>query len=733
MILYLLYALVLFAQSGLTTQEATDSTSDLDLLIVTVATDETDGYKRFADSLKYFNLDVLVLGMNEEWTGGDVRVTVGGGMKVNLLKKALGKYKDNQNLVLFFTDSYDVVFAAGKDEILGKFKNFNSKLIFSAETTIWPDASLKSQYPEVNVGKRFLCSGGIIGYAPQFWAAINQWDLVDTDDDQLYYTKLYLNEGIRAELNMSLDHTSKLVQNINFARSELELVEQETTSRVKNVKYHTFPSVIHGNGPSKVHLNYFSNYMPDGWHSDTGCRKCEQDLLDLSSLEQEDSYPLVQLSIFIEDTMPFFSEFLQRIEKLSYPKSRIALFIHNNEQTLERVVAQFLLRHRSKFNSVKVVAPHEQVSELEARQMAIERCVAVNCDYQFSVNADVQLTNPDTLNFLITKNKKVIAPLVRRPGKLWSNFWGALNIDGYYARSEDYLAIVDMERRGIWNIPFMNSVYLIKVEVLHQLIDEVGKPFSDGDLDPDMALCSHLRNEGVFIYLSNEYEFGHLVVPDLKVDSEVHPDLWQIKANAKDWEDKYIHPGFWNATLSETKVTQPCPDVYMFPLFTPAMADAIVELMEFHGKWSTGNNEDERLTGGYENVPTIDIHMNQVGYEKQWLHLLATYPLKVVQKVYPGYDSKAHSIMMFVVRYKPSEQPFLRPHHDSSTWTMNVALNTHGQDYEGGGCRFLRYNCSATQIPKGYALIHPGRLTHYHEGLQTTKGTRYIAVSFVDP
>ena len=108
--------------------------------------------------------------------------------------------------------------------------------------------------------------------------------------------------------------------------------------------------------------------------------------------------------------------------------------------------------------------------------------------------------------------------------------------------------------------------------------------------------------------------------------------------------------------------------------------------------------------------------------------------------------------MMFVVRYKPSEQSFLRPHHDSSTWTMNVALNKHGEDYEvsdfasawlvmllcfvvsqGGGCRFLRYNCSVRDIPKGYALIHPGRLTHYHEGLETTRGTRYIAVSFVDP
>jgi hypothetical protein len=34
---------------------------------------------------------------------------------------------------------------------------------------------------------------------------------------------------------------------------------------------------------------------------------------------------------------------------------------------------------------------------------------------------------------------------------------------------------------------------------------------------------------------------------------------------------------------------------------------------------------------------------------------------------------------------------------------------------------------------RGWAIIHPGRLTHLHEGLPTTKGKRYIMVSFVDP
>lgn len=91
------------------------------------------------------------------------------------------------------------------------------------------------------------------------------------------------------------------------------------------------------------------------------------------------------------------------------------------------------------------------------------------------------------------------------------------------------------------------------------------------------------------------------------------------------------------------------------------------------------------------------------------------------------------SLMNFVVRYRPDEQPSLKPHHDSSTFTINIALNKVGVDYEGGGCRFIRYNCSVTDTKPGWMLMHPGRLTHYHEGLKVTKGTRYIMISFVDP
>ena len=52
-----------------------------------------------------------------------------------------------------------------------------------------------------------------------------------------------------------------------------------------------------------------------------------------------------------------------------------------------------------------------------------------------------------TLIFISFFLRPVLAPIVTKHGKLWSNFWGALGSDGYYARSRDYLAIVQKQRK----------------------------------------------------------------------------------------------------------------------------------------------------------------------------------------------------------------------------------------------------------------------------------------------
>ena len=47
--------------------------------------------------------------------------------------------------------------------------------------------------------------------------------------------------------------------------------------------------------------------------------------------------------------------------------------------------------------------------------------------------------------------------------------------------------------------------------------------------------------------------------------------------------------------------------------------------------------KDPRLQTGYENVPTVDIHMNQIGYNKEWLYFLKIYASPLQQKFFTGY------------------------------------------------------------------------------------------------
>jgi hypothetical protein len=186
----------------------------------------------------------------------------------------------------------------------------------------------------------------------------------------------------------------------------------------------------------------------------------------------------------------------------------------------------------------------------------------------------------------------------------------------------------------------------------------------------------------------------------------------------------------------------------------------------------------------------------KVGLDRHWLKILDDYIAPVQEKMFIGFYQRVflyrkvtesyryiffqpvQSNMMFVVRYRPDEQVLaffssdnlllniqasLRPHHDASTYSIDIALNERGvcrthllmkpifhlqADYEGGGVRFLRYNCTLEadkigncffvlaikfKLCLGWTMLFPGRLTHLHEGLPTTKGTRYILVSFINP
>uniref|UniRef100_A0A8C5HWV4 Procollagen-lysine,2-oxoglutarate 5-dioxygenase 1 n=1 Tax=Gouania willdenowi TaxID=441366 RepID=A0A8C5HWV4_GOUWI len=665
------------------------------LLVVTVATKETDGFRRFMRSAKHFNYTVEVLGAGEEWKGGDYMSAPGGGQKVRLLKAALEQMK-TEDLIILFIDSYDVVFASGPKELLKKFQQAKHKVVFSSESLIWPDRHLEDKHPYVKEGNRFLGSGGFIGYLPNIKKMVADWTGEDNTSDQLFFTRTYIDSDKRKSINITLDTKCRLFQNLHGALDEVVLKFEEGRVRARNVLYDTLPVIIHGNGPTKLQINYLGNYIPNTWTFETGCTVCHENLRSLSALK-EPEYPLVMIGIFIQQPTPFVTVFFERLLTLKYPKNRLNLFIYNQEAHHEPHVSTFLDKHGSLYQNVKSIGPDEEM----------DKAAAYNLYFP------------------------IVAPMITRIGRLWSNFWGALSADGYYARSEDYVDIVQERRVGVWNVPYVSNVYLVKASLLRSELQEFDL-FTSKILDPDMAFCHNVRRKGIFMYVTNQHTFGRILSTENYQTTHLHNDLWQIFENPVDWQERYIHENY-TLIMKNKLIETPCPDVYWFPLFSDVACNHIVEEMENFGEWSGGANTDKRIQGGYENVPTIDIHMNQINYEKEWQKFLVEYVAPITEKMYPGYYTKCSTPLNFVVKYKPDEQPLLVPHHDASTFTINIALNRKDVDYQGGGCRFLRYNCSIQAPRKGWALMHPGRLTHYHEGLPTTAGVRYIAVSFVDP
>lgn len=99
----------------------------------------------------------------------------------------------------------------------------NARILFGAESFCWPDESLANEYPEVHRGKRYLNSGGYIGYASSLLKLLKSKEIENKDDDQLYFTKLFLDESTRTDFKIKLDTKSSIFHNLNGATAELEM------------------------------------------------------------------------------------------------------------------------------------------------------------------------------------------------------------------------------------------------------------------------------------------------------------------------------------------------------------------------------------------------------------------------------------------------------------------------------------------------------------------------------
>lgn len=126
------------------------------------------------------------------------------------------------------------------------------------------------------------------------------------------------------------------------------------------------------------------------------------------------------------------------------------------------------------------------------------------------------------------------------------------------------------------------------------------------------------------------------------------------------------------------------------------------------------------------------IDLKQIDFLETWLEILKNLFNPFAENFFMGFSkSRFNSINSYIQRSRPNEHEHARPHDDKSIMVFRVALNSYN-DYESGGIRFIRYNCSVNKLRKGWALVFPSVITHYFENMAVSEGVSYSLLSYID-
>lgn len=148
-----------------------------------------------------------------------------------------------------FTDSYDVVFAAGWDEIMAKYVKLDSPIVFGTECYCWPKQEQASLYPPTPYRSKYLNAGFWMAErnaAIPFLAEAAKRASKKEQCDSGIFVDLFLSK----QFPIKLDNTCSLLfccnmDSLNF----LELRDGRPTCTDTGEK----PCLFHGNGASPLH------------------------------------------------------------------------------------------------------------------------------------------------------------------------------------------------------------------------------------------------------------------------------------------------------------------------------------------------------------------------------------------------------------------------------------------------------------------------------------------------
>ena len=654
------------------------------LKIITFSIDQNDIVDRFEKSCEIYNLNYKILNYNKS---NEYKI------KMKLFYEEIIDYNDDD--IILFLINCNLIFLSESNEIIEKYNKFDSDIIFSSNSD-----NLCNKILNKNDNYKYLNKNYFIGNVKTIKEIIIN---TNTMYDNKYFINIYQNNKnkIKIDLNCNI-----------FQNNYLSICNDITFSnnKINNNIYNTNPSVFTTTNLNNLNIihNNICNYLNYNWNN-------TYNYLGKKIITNYDKYIYIFIDINYDKYNSFFYE---NIENFSYPKKNIILHIN----TFDKYIKRFLTKFKS-YNEYKKIIFTYELRKNNSNINSMDNCLKEKCDYYLFYNYNTCIYYNNIIEELISYNKNIISPLICKKNLMFSNFWGHIDRNGWYSDSFNYNDIILNEHIGCWNCAHISNIYLIKSEIIHDIKDY----YDTSQKYKDILFCKKLRNNNFFMYIINNNTYGY-ILEDSNLSNYKNKNIELKNINIKNytnnkylWINKYIDYSFFN----KNNITEPIPDVIRFKIFNDTFCSELIDICNNFSNWSGATTIDSRI--GKENVPTNDIHLKQLKLHDIWNQFVLDEISPLVSTHWGPFKTTGINIS-FVVKYDSKIHYKLSPHHDSSSYTLNIALN---DDYEGGEVNFISKNKIYKHV-KGYGIIHPGKVTHYHEGLTLKKGLKYIFVSFVN-
>ncbi|XP_018577272.1 glycosyltransferase 25 family member [Anoplophora glabripennis] len=244
--------------------------------------------------------------------------------------------------------------------------------------------------------------------------------------------------------------------------------------------------------------------------------------------------PTILISILVRNKAHTLPYFLSNLERLNYPKNRISLWIrsdHNIDRSIE-ILRLWISSVKGDYHSINTEFsdlergfPQEQSPAhwtvdrfnhvINLRESALDHARLMWADFFLAIDCDVFLINRETLNYLVSKNFTVVAPMLRSDG-LYSNFWHGMTEDYYYQRTDEYKPVLNRQSVGCFNVPMVHSCVLINLRKSESdMLTYVPGNIKDfnGPNDDIITFAVGANRSGISLNLCNEEIFGFVMVP----------------------------------------------------------------------------------------------------------------------------------------------------------------------------------------------------------------------------